>query len=193
MHCQELYLGNFKSDLDSFAPSDSRFLICWISAKYCPILTNHTPMESLFIQLSDETSILISKNWHLRLDLWSKVTYCCQLPLYHSYLFPGEDLKTLINHILFTFHQLNFMLVIQISYNDSGMPVKLYYYFSMSLFWTFCVRAPSGFENEWNIQRGIAGKVVFSVQSVQCSVKFTSFWIWIRRIQNDVTIFSLLI
>ncbi len=24
MHCQELYLDNFKSDLDCFAPSDSR-------------------------------------------------------------------------------------------------------------------------------------------------------------------------
>ncbi len=54
MHWQELYLGNFKSDLDFFPPSDSRFLNSCISAKYCPILTNHTPMESLFIQLADE-------------------------------------------------------------------------------------------------------------------------------------------
>ncbi len=29
-------------------------------------------------------------------------------------------------------------------------------------------------------------------ESVQCSVMFTSFWIRIKRIQNDVTIFSLL-
>ncbi len=37
-----------------FAPSDSRVLNSCISAKYCPILTNHTSMESLFIQLSDD-------------------------------------------------------------------------------------------------------------------------------------------
>ncbi len=35
-----------------FAPSDSRFSNSCILAKYCPILTNHTSMESLFIQLS---------------------------------------------------------------------------------------------------------------------------------------------
>uniref|UniRef100_A0A8C2B2Z7 plus-end-directed kinesin ATPase n=1 Tax=Cyprinus carpio TaxID=7962 RepID=A0A8C2B2Z7_CYPCA len=38
-----------------------------ISAKYRPILINHTSMESLFIQLS--------KNLYLRLVLWSRVTY----------------------------------------------------------------------------------------------------------------------
>ncbi len=38
--------------------------------------------------------------------------------------------KTHINHIVFRFHQLSFMLVIQLSYSDSGMPVKSYYYFS---------------------------------------------------------------
>ncbi len=54
MHCQELYLGNFKRDLDFFAPSDSRFSNSCISAKYCPVITNHTSMESFFIQLSDE-------------------------------------------------------------------------------------------------------------------------------------------
>ncbi len=38
--------------------------------------------------------------------------------------------KTHINHIVFTFHQLSFMLVIQLScYSNSGMPVKSYYYF----------------------------------------------------------------
>ncbi len=35
MHCQELYLGNFKSDLDFLAPLDSRFSNSCISAKYC--------------------------------------------------------------------------------------------------------------------------------------------------------------
>ncbi len=37
-----------------FAPSDSSFANSCISAKYCPILTNHTWMEILFIQLSDD-------------------------------------------------------------------------------------------------------------------------------------------
>ncbi len=60
------------------------------------------------------------------------------------------------NHIVFRFHQLSFMLVIQLSYSDSRMPVKSYYYLSMSPFWTFCARAPSGFENEQNMQRVIA-------------------------------------
>ncbi len=42
--------------------------------KYCPIITNHTSMEILFIQLSDYVEISISKNLHLRLVLWSRVT-----------------------------------------------------------------------------------------------------------------------
>ncbi len=37
--------------------------------KYCPIITNHTSMEILFIQLSDDAYISISKNWHLWLVL----------------------------------------------------------------------------------------------------------------------------
>ncbi len=37
------------SIFDFFAPSDSRYLNSCISAKYCPILTNHTSIESLFI------------------------------------------------------------------------------------------------------------------------------------------------
>ncbi len=37
-----------------FAPSDSRFSNSCISAKYCPILTNHISMESLFINLNFE-------------------------------------------------------------------------------------------------------------------------------------------
>ncbi len=52
MHCQELYLGNFKSDFDFFfASSDSRFSNSCISAKYCSVLTNNTSMERFFIQL----------------------------------------------------------------------------------------------------------------------------------------------
>ncbi len=40
-----------------FAPLDSRFSNSCISAKYCPILTNHTSIESLFIQLPDDVYI----------------------------------------------------------------------------------------------------------------------------------------
>ncbi len=47
-------------DFYFFAPSDSRFSNSCISAKYCPILTNHTSMKSFFIVL-----------W---LVLWSRVT-----------------------------------------------------------------------------------------------------------------------
>ncbi len=42
---------SFSKYLDCFAPSDSRFSNSCISAKYCPILTNHTSMESSFIQI----------------------------------------------------------------------------------------------------------------------------------------------
>ncbi len=58
-----------------FAPSDYRFTNSCISAKYCPIITNHTSMERLFIQLSYEAYISILKNWRLWLVLWSWVTY----------------------------------------------------------------------------------------------------------------------
>ncbi len=73
MHCQGLCLDNFKSDflniiLHVCAPSDSRFLNRCISAKYCPIITNHTSMKTLL-------EISISQNWPLWLVLWSKVTY----------------------------------------------------------------------------------------------------------------------
>ncbi len=45
---------------DVFAPSDSRFSNSCISAKYCPILTNHTSMKILFRQLSGDVYILIN-------------------------------------------------------------------------------------------------------------------------------------
>ncbi len=43
--------------------------------KYCPIITNHTSMERLFIQLSDDVYISISKNWPLWLVLCSRLTF----------------------------------------------------------------------------------------------------------------------
>ncbi len=45
------------SILNFFAPSDSRFSNSCISAKYCLILTNHTSVESLFIQLTRRTVV----------------------------------------------------------------------------------------------------------------------------------------
>ncbi len=45
---------------DVFAPSDSRFSNSCISAKYCPILTNHTSMKILFRQLSGDVYVLIN-------------------------------------------------------------------------------------------------------------------------------------
>ncbi len=45
------------------------------------------------------------------------------------------------------------MLVIQLRYSNSGMPVTGYYYFSYESVLDFWVRVPSGFESEWNIQR----------------------------------------
>ncbi len=58
--------GNFKGD--------SRFSNSRVSAKCCLVLTNHTSMEHLFIPLSDDVYISISKNWPLWLVLWSRVT-----------------------------------------------------------------------------------------------------------------------
>ncbi len=85
------------------------------------------------------------------------------------------------------FHQLSFMLVIQLCYSNSGMPVKRYYYFSYESVLDFLRESAL-----W--LRGCM-KHTLSVHtlSVQRSVTFTSFWIWIKRIQNNVTIFSLVI
>ncbi len=41
--------------------SDTRFSNSCISAKYCPIITNHTSMEILFILLSGDVEISISR------------------------------------------------------------------------------------------------------------------------------------
>ncbi len=43
-----------------FVPSDPRFSNNCISAKYCPILSNHTPMQSLFINLKYENCTLMT-------------------------------------------------------------------------------------------------------------------------------------
>ncbi len=175
MHCQELYLGNFKSNLDFFAPSDSRFSNSCISAKYCPI-TKHTSMESLFIQLSDEVYISNSKNWHLRLILLSG-SHC----IIHIYYL--EKTWKHKNHIVFTFHQLSIMLVIQLSYSDSGMPVKRYYYFSYESVLDF-LRESFLWLWEWMKHARVR---VFS--ALWCSHRL----IRIIHIQNNETIFSLLI
>ncbi len=79
MHCKGtiLYLNNFKGDFLNiaffFAPSDSRYLNLnqILSYPNKPYIYGN-----LFIQLSYNAYILISKNWHLRLVLWSRVTFC---------------------------------------------------------------------------------------------------------------------
>uniref|UniRef100_A0A672N3T4 phosphatidate phosphatase n=1 Tax=Sinocyclocheilus grahami TaxID=75366 RepID=A0A672N3T4_SINGR len=48
----KLYHKIHHSSKNFFAPSDSRFSNSCISAKYCPILTNHTAMESLCVCFS---------------------------------------------------------------------------------------------------------------------------------------------
>ncbi len=56
-----------------FALSDFRFSNSCISAKYCPILTNHTAMECIlfsFFQMMYKTQF--KTKW---LVLWSRVTY----------------------------------------------------------------------------------------------------------------------
>ncbi len=73
--CFRDFKGDFLNISIFFAPSDSRCSNSCISAKYCPILTNHTSMESLFIQLSFDAYISISTNGHLRLVSWSRVTF----------------------------------------------------------------------------------------------------------------------
>ncbi len=45
--------------------------------KYCQIITNHTSMEILFIQILALCSNLKLKKWHLWLVLCSRVTYYC--------------------------------------------------------------------------------------------------------------------
>ncbi len=102
------------------------------------------------------------------------VNYHCIIHIYYL----EKTWKTHINHIVFTFHLLSFMLVIQLSYSYSGMPVKSYYYFSYESVLDFLIR-------KWMKHT--------ARESVQRSVMFASFWIRIKRIQNDVTIFSLLI
>ncbi len=73
MHCYELHLDNFKGDFlnISFFFCTLRFQIF----KYCSIITNHTSMERLYIQLSDDAYISISKIEPYLGVLWSRVTY----------------------------------------------------------------------------------------------------------------------
>ncbi len=79
-----------------FATSDSRFTNSFISAKYCPILTSHTLMESLFIQL-----------WYdqpLWLILWSRFTL-----MYFSAILKSTYLQILL-WIFFSLYWCQFSL-----------------------------------------------------------------------------------
>ncbi len=53
VHISKLHLDNFKGNfLSIFASSDSRFSNSYVSANI--VQTNHTSMESLFIQLAED-------------------------------------------------------------------------------------------------------------------------------------------
>ncbi len=76
-----------------------------------------------------------------------------------------------INQIVFTFHQFSFMLVIQLSYSDSVIPVNV----TITFLWVrFGLSAR---------ERPLASRMneTCESESVQCSVMFTSFWIRNKR------------
>jgi len=57
---------NFKGDfLDFFPASDSRFSNSCVSAKDCPMITNHTSMESSFIQMKNTVHLNFRKLTHV--------------------------------------------------------------------------------------------------------------------------------
>ncbi len=109
----------------------------------------------------------------------SAVNYHCIIHIYYL----EKIWKTQKNILSSCFISLVLCLLFSFATTIAGCLSNVTITSHMSPFWTFCARAPSGFENVWNIQR----------VSVQRSVTFTSFWIWIKRIQNNVPIFSLVI
>ncbi len=92
------------------------------------------------------------------------VNYHCIIHIYYL----EKTWKTHINHIVFTLHQLSFMLIIQLSYSDSGMLVKSYYNFSYESVLDFLR------ESALRLQVWMKHTVH---ESVQRSDMFTSFWI----------------
>ncbi len=94
------------------------------------------------------------------------VNYHCTIHIYYL----EKTWKTLINHIVFTFHQLCFMLIIQLSYSDSVIPVKSYYYFSWVRFGLSAL--DERIHRVWMKHT--------ARESVQRSVTFTSCWIRIK-------------
>ncbi len=111
-------------------------------------------MKILFIQLPDGKIIYSASRWsiHFCKYIFEKLAlktgfvvkgigqYCIASVTvinavnYHciTHMYYLEKTWKHINHIVFTFHQ--FMLVIQLSYSDSRMPFKCYYYFSSVLY-----------------------------------------------------------
>ncbi len=99
-----------------------------------------------------------------------------------GHILPGEDLEKHISSSCF--HPLSCMLVIQLSYSDSGMPVKSYYYFSYESVLDFLRESapPASRMNEtYNAWECSALRDVHIVLDTNITYP------------NDVTIFSLLI
>ncbi len=56
-----------KSIFSIFRPSDSRFSNSCISAKYCPILTNHTVQKNFFFKNINGNLIYSASRWYITL------------------------------------------------------------------------------------------------------------------------------
>ncbi len=82
------------------------------------------------------------------------VNYHCIIHIYYL----EKTWKTHTNHIVFTFHQLSFMLVNQLSY--SGMPVQSYYYFSGV---SARERPPASSMNETSAHESVQRSVMFTI------------------------------
>ncbi len=81
-----------------FVPSDSRFSNSCISAKYCPILTNHTSMEILFIPNKSQFQNKLP-SW---LVLWSRVTYIKTIQIYSANEVLAEQILVMFTHSFFS-------------------------------------------------------------------------------------------
>ncbi len=88
----------FTQYLDFFAPSDSRFSDSCISAKYCPIITNHTSMESFQIMYKSKFKKIDPYDWFCGPGSHLLINDVCSTKLYWS-VFSGVCLP-----LRFTLH-----------------------------------------------------------------------------------------
>ncbi len=76
----------FTQYLDFFAPSDSRFSNSCISAKYCPIITNHTSMESFQIMYKSKFKKIDPYDWFCGPGSHLLINDVCSTKLYWRYI-----------------------------------------------------------------------------------------------------------